>query len=72
MNENKSSLLFFSELEKSITKKSLAQEQQHTTMKEIKLHRINKQKENSRYPLQEEIQKIISLRKKYLFHQQRW
>ena len=36
INENNSSLSFFSELEKSITKKASGQEQQHTAMKENK------------------------------------
>ena len=72
INENNTTLSFFSELEKSITKKASGQKQQQTAMKEIKLCSKHQQIENSKYPLQGKIQKKRFQSKKFLFHQQRW
>ena len=67
MNEDNSSLIFFSELEKSITKKASGQEQQHTAMKENELCRKNQQQENSKYPLKEKFRRRDPFRKRIFF-----
>jgi len=50
INEDNSSLTFFSELEKSITKKALGDEQQHTAMKKNELMQIKSTKRKFKVP----------------------
>ena len=67
MNENNSSLSFFSELEKSITKKAPGQEQQHTAMKENKNLQKKSTKRKFKVSFARKMKKKRSHSKKNLF-----
>ena len=67
INENNTTLSFFSELEKSITKEASGQNNNKLQRRKIILRR-----KSSKYPLQGKIQKKRSQSEKFLFHQQRW